>query len=361
MALTIATEIAGQEFTALTSYCYLYEPLRVQVTESDATAKKLYVELELLDTADITTVIDSLPQYAVFDLNPGQPFSFDLMKLAQQHHDANIYNINNLQDLLSDGTGHIEAAWSRVVTKYVYNFKITTDKTTQPIHGQKLPVIGQRGFNQFEPYVWVNQCLSPFSVGRIGTNGYFADHPERNEYGRWIGRRYIQSRLANLLNGPSNNYVISSDLRPNISTITNAIGKHNCAGMVVWKSRFGGWQVWGFDSKKESNSSAYKGNLKVGLFESTATAGGSPYVPVDYSSIESSYSISLKALSLSSEELVFASDIKNSPAVYFMRDESEGLELMKLTSATVPLNSQASGGNFSITLQSISKSYQHTR
>ena len=360
MALTIATEIAGQEFTPLTSYCYLYEPLRIQVTESDATAKKLYVELEILDTGDTNTIVENLTQYAVFDLNPGQPFSFDIMKLAQQHHNTNIYKVNNLEDLLGGASNLTSMAWTRVVSEYVYKFKITTDITTEPIYGQKLPIIGQRGFNQFEPFVWVNQCLNPFARGNSGTNGYFtAVNNGPGEYGRWNGRRYINNTLSPLTYGGGTEPL--TDLRPNIYTSTNLEGRHNCAGMVVWKSRFGGWQVWGFDSKKESNSSAYKGNLKVGLFESTAAAGGSPYVPVDYSSIESSYSISLKALSLSSEELLVCSDIKNSPAVYFMRDESEDLELMRLTSATVPLDSKASGGNFSITLKSISKSYQHTR
>tara|TARA_R110000744_G_scaffold155491_1_gene270837 strand:+ start:2119 stop:3603 length:1485 start_codon:yes stop_codon:yes gene_type:complete len=354
--LTLTTEIGNQEATNAITYCYLYEPLRVEISGM-VSAKKLYVELELLDTASSNSVVGNLVDYAVYDLNSNEDsYLFDLMKLAQQHHDSNIYNFSKISEM-SDYTGD---GWKSVVSEYIYRFKITTDTQPIPIVVKKLPIIGQRGFNQFEPYVSSDQCLATNSNTSIGTNGYFGaiTHLE-SEGERWKGREYLRNNLAPLSR---------NDLRPSVTSSTSTIGKHNCADMVVWKSRFGGWQVWAFDMSKKSIFTSYTGKMQVGLFEATAM-GGSAYVPVDYLGIESGYSITLKSLALTSDELRIVADIESSPAIYLISEDLDGenldilgnLELMRLSAATVPLNSQASGGNFSITLKSISKSYQHTR
>ena len=127
MALTIANEIIGQEATTVATYCYLYEPLRVQITESVSTAKKISILLEVLDTSNTSTVVDTVVDYAVYDINPGQPLSIDLMKLAQQYHDANVYNFSNLNEIIYGST-----SWQSVVSKYIYVFKIQSDETSTP-------------------------------------------------------------------------------------------------------------------------------------------------------------------------------------------------------------------------------------
>jgi hypothetical protein len=50
-----------------------------------------------------------------------------------------------------------------------------------------------------------------------------------------------------------------------------------------------------------------------------------------------------------------------SPAVYYMRDQGEELELMRLTSANAPLDNKANGGDFTVSLSSISTTMQKTR
>ena len=351
------TEIGDQEATKSTTYCYLYEPLRVFILGNSTATKKIYVELELLDTKNSSSVVDNLVDYAVYDTNGVEPYIFDLMKLAQQHHDSNIYNFSNISEI-SDSTGD---GWKSVVSEYIYKFKITTDTEPIPLIIKKLPIIGQRGFNQFEPIVSSNQCLAPNINTSIGTNGYFGTITHLESEGeRWKGREYLQSTLATLG---------QSDLSPTTLSTISTIGKCSRADMVVWKSRFGGWQVWAFDMSKRDISTSYTGSMQVGLFEATQM-GGSAYVPVDYLGIESGYSITLKSLALTSDELRIVADIESSPAIYLIsqdlirQDDTStlgNLELMRLASATVPLDSQANGGNFSITLKSISKSYQHTR
>ena len=112
---------------------------------------------------------------------------------------------------------------------------------------------------------------------------------------------------------------------------------------------------------RRSLKKKYDDKIEVGMFESTLQSGGNPYVQADYTGITSSYSLTLKALSLSSVELEAVSGIQVSPAVYYMKDSSGALELMRLNSASVPLESQANGGDFSISLSSISTTNHKTK
>ena len=118
---------------------------------------------------------------------------------------------------------------------------------------------------------------------------------------------------------------------------------------------------WGFKLKKESQAKKYEGNIQVGMFESTLPTNGSPYIPVNYTGISTSYSINLKELGLTTDELSIVQSIIASPAVYYMRDQGEELELMRLTSANAPLDNKANGGDFTVSLSSISTTMQKTR
>jgi len=110
--------------------------------------------------------------------------------------------------------------------------------------------------------------------------------------------------------------------------------------------------------KVDSN---YTGKLDVGMFESTSPVYGNAYVPVDYTGLDMSYSLSLKSLSLSSDELKAVSGIALSPAIYYVSDFSGKLELMRLSSSTAPIGNIANGGDFSVSLKSISNTSQKTR
>lgn len=340
MALTIATEILGQEATALTTYCYLYEPLRIQITESDATAKKIYIELEVRPTSNRNISSAVFVEYGNFDINPGQPLSVDLMKLAQQHHNANVYNFSHIDEIVSDG-------WKSIVSEYIYAFRITSDVTTTPTLVEKLPIIGGRSFPDFVPTVQA----SGGSDVRL-TEG---EVQSLDPYGRWINYPYLVSSLEDLTDTGT------ADLRPTIQKGISLVGSKACAGQVVWKSRLGGWMTWGFKMKKEAQAKTYSGKIAVGMFESTAAVGGNAYIPADYTGINTSYTLTLKELSLNSDELRAVQSIIASPAVYFMKDTTGSLELMRLTSANAAIDNKANGGDFTVSLSSISTSMQKTR
>ena len=478
MALTITPEILGQEVTSTISYCYLYEPLRVQIAESDSSAKKITIILELLDTTDTTNVIQTIVDYAVFDLNPGQPLSIDLMKIAQQHHDSNVYNFSSLNDIIYGDGG-----WQSIVSKYVYIFRIQSDVTTTPTEVKKLPIIGGRSFSNFTPRVThlnyiteLDQLVNGFSTfypnwnayttlktslkdlstgtdftpiiqkvdggsqlvfdqdlsnatnwtpnGAI-TSGQTSPTGEANAYKLSNGSGAASVVSGSILNSDVDgeritfsiwvkgegtfglfvqkeggvgfrNYLAEVDIQAPSSwkrltytftkndddgdvkiqifknpdgedlfiyepSIKHTVDKKADGGQVVWKSRLGGWLSWGFRLKKESQAKKYEGNIQVGMFESTLASNGNPYTPVDYTGISTNYSLTLKELRLTSDELEVVQNIIASPAVYYMKDQSEGLELMRLSSANAPLDNKASGGDFTVSLSSISTSMQKTR
>jgi len=333
MAITINTQILGQEASANISYCYLYEPLRVSVLESNLTASKLYIDLEIISSESGSTV-NTLLKYAEFDLNPGLPLAFDLMKIARQHHNANLYRFGTIDNLVSNG-------WKSVISEYRYKFHIYTDVSARSTI-YKLPIVGGRSLSHFTPSVLVSQPTNEFEY-------YGLDLIELRA--RWSGVSLIDISLKDLS--------LSGDVRPTINKIVNS-GEGPCGGFIIWKSRFGGWMFWGFDIATETHSGSYSGNLAVGMFESTAEIDGNPYIPVDYTEINISYSRTLKALSLNSKELKAVAGINASPAVYYVEPGTERLELMRLSSATTPISTLAAGGDFSVTLNNISKTPQKT-
>jgi hypothetical protein len=333
MALTINTEITGQQATAICTYCYLYEPLRISITESNTLGEFLYVDLEIIDTTNSASILDTQVAYGLYDINPGAPLSIDLMKLARQYHDSNLYQYSSIADITDTATG-----WHSVVSKYKYNFKIYTDVTTTPTQILKLPIIGGRPLYGFVAAVDNTQDLTEASLLGVDLADRFNAYP------------IITQTLAD----PT-----AVDSKP---TITSSIEAGGCTveGYVIYKSRYGGWMTWGFDIQTKNFNGMYSGSLEVGMFESTDISGGSPYVPVDYTEVMSSYSIQLKALSLLDLELQAVSGVHSTPAIYYFLDSSN-LELMKKTSASTPVSSLASGGDFTLSLGSISTTNQYTR
>lgn len=335
MAVTINSQIQGQQFNSVATYCYLYEPLRVVLSEDDNTAQKFYIDLEILDTQDNTVVVEDNFRYGDFDINPGKSISVDLMKLARQRHDAQVYKISEINNISTAQSG-----WKSVVSQYIYNFKIYSDINTTPISVKKIPIIGGRLFGDFIPQVGISQNLTEADVNGLDLSE------------RWLGYPYFTNQLSD----PS-----LQDARPILSSQIATAGVEPCAGMIIWKSRLGGWMNWGMDIKTESFKHKYDDNLEVGMFDSTEDIDGDPFVPVNYTGVETSYSITLKCLSLTNQELKAVSGINSSPVVYYMKDNSGKLELMRMNSATTPLSSLSNGNDFSVSLSSISSSMQKTR
>ena len=57
MAITVTSQITNQDVSSTTSYCYLYEPLKVNITESDIAASQIYIDLTVIDTSDGTITL----------------------------------------------------------------------------------------------------------------------------------------------------------------------------------------------------------------------------------------------------------------------------------------------------------------
>lgn len=271
------------------------------------------------------------------------------MKIVQQYHDANVYKFGAARSLVNISSALPTTSldflgWMSVVSRYRYTFKVTTDVTTSSLDITKLPILGGRTFQGFTPSV--NKLISL---------------TEADLYGVTLSNRW--------LNFPTYQYNLSgttfNNMEPKGTFELSTSGCVPKGGMLVWKSRLGGWMYWGFEMKKETQMKKYSGNIPGGMFESDGPVGN-PFVPVNYTSIDTSYKLQLKSLNLTKDELRSVASIMASPAVYYIADEAVGtdtikMELMRVTSATAPLDSKANGGDFAVSLSSISESSQHVR
>ena len=331
MSVTVTAQVTGQSISSTFDYCYLYEPLLVNISQSDLTERNIYIDLYVYNTSDSVT-LDLLSKYGQYDINPGVAIKVDLMRLAQQYHDSNVFKIGTLTDIAN--------ATDIPVSKYLYSFVIYSDLGGVPVEVSKLPIIGGRDFYDFVPAVSYLQHLTEAALYNVDLTGRWKNYPN------------ISTVLVDTSSG--------SAFSPTTTITTEATAAFEpCGGMLIWKSRFGGWMYWGMDIATRKNSKKYGGNLTVGLFE--ATDSGNPYVAVDYTEIDTSYSITLKALSLNNDELEAVSGISSSPAVYYMRNSTAKLELMRLSSSSSPISTLIGGGDFSVSLKSISTSSQKAR
>lgn len=342
MAVIITPEIRGQECNEAITYSYLFEPLRINIEETNPLATKLYVEVERYNIVDKTVLVpflngvNSLPKYVEIDLIPNRPVTFDLSEVMQQLHLAGVYKVATLSE--------IELSYEEmIVSKYIYLFKVTSDLSSEPAIVKKLPIIGGRTFGQFDASVLDTQVLNEFE--------YFGlDQDEIAK--RWSNFIFYKAALKDVNSG--------NNLQPAVSTISSPTVLTPEGGVLYWKSRFGGWMFWGFDLEKRNSSNSYQGDLGVSMFESTKKQNGDPYIPVDYISIESSYTLELKSLGLSKLELQAVAGIDSSPAIYYAANNSGKLELMRLASSTSPYSNLATGGDFTVSLKAISKTSQKT-
>lgn len=330
MAITVNEQISTQQATSTTTYCYLYEPLKIDISESISGVTQIFIDLVVYDT-ETGVEIDSEVEYGKYDISQNLTVEVDLSRLMQQYHEANVFKIGEISDISNN--------YDHTVSKYKYKFLIYSDVTATKTEVFKLPIIGGRDFYDFEGEVLQTQDLTEAELYEVDLTGRWNDY----------------YNISTTLSSPT-----LTDSSPTITTsLESSADIVPCGGMLIWKSRFGGWMYWGMDIARITPKGSYKGNLTVGMFE--ATAAGSPYVQVNYTEIENSYSISLKALSLTNDELKSVAGIVNSPAVYYMRDPKARLELMRVTSASAPISTLIGGEDFTVELTNISTSSQKTR
>jgi len=369
MAITVTPEITGQVASSAFTYCYLFEPLRVLIEESNLAGTKIYIDIDLIEMGSLT-VVETLAQYAEFDINPGNPVSVDLMKLAQQLDNADVYKIGQKNDWVY-GPEDRSDLFSMNMYRHRMIFKIYTDVTATPIEVRKFPIRGGRSYDVFfdSPGVDENSPISEFEYYGVPTAGIVIPLPEDDSdqiprY-RWgdIWSVYFQ------LNPPN-----ATSAFPNVTIDTRDTTFYPtpCAGaFLIWKSRFGGWMHWAFDAKQEKSTKKYEGQIEVGMFdrrEQFITGQGStfnPYISPDYTKISYEYTRTLKAYSLKQEELLLLKGIDQSPAVYYCEtldtNVNERAELMRVTSLSLPIDTKTRGGDVTIQLKSISTQHQNVR
>lgn len=355
--LTILPKIKDQIPTNnIGNYQYLFEPLELYIEETDITQDKLKIDIKLLNIS--TEVVEkTYTEYAVYDLASEDGISsilnINLMDLIMQIHNMNLYKFSSLDDIITDG-------WKASVSEYKYAIKIYT---SEEINFKIIPIIGARRFNQLTFPIGIPATnefdyfgLNTISLGVGDFNDDFNEDFANNEFPiteierKWQGISYIKTTFKD----PT-----LTNCKPIMEVIDNP-GNTPCGGYVIWKSRFGGWMYCGFDIQTESIRHSYSGSIDTGLYEATKMYEGNPYVAVNYTGVSESYSKTLKVLSLSQKELKALSGISSSPAIYYVEEGSNKLELMRLNSMSAPLSSLSDGGDFSISLSSISNSTQKT-
>ena len=366
MALTITPEVTGQEATSVYTYCYLYEPLRVKILESNSAAKKIYIDIDIVKCVD-NTIFETKLVYAEFDINPGSPIRVDLMNLAKQLHDSEVYKYGSK---LSFGVSSNDGIWEArdsSVSRYRYNFKIYSDITTTPVEVKKLPLIGGRAFDQFTPVVNASSPLNEAEYYGVNYDTFVFPYPIDDSDQGMIYRWGLTWAINITLNADPN----ALNCTPSFGTSSQGLTHYPapCAGgFLIWKSRFGGWMVWAFDVMTETRSGSVSGNIEVGMFETQDffLNDSQPYVQPDYSKVSTGMTRTLKAYSLKQKELQAVQGINTSPAVYYCPiltapGDPGKAELVKLTSASAPYDSKAEGGDFSVSIRSISEQSFNTR
>ena len=333
MALSIQNRILNQLVSDTARYFYMYEPIPILVTETDLTAKVLSVDL-VVKNVDDNTVIETLTDYAVYDINPGQPINLDIIEIIQQRHNADIWKVGHINDIASQ--------LKLVASEYAYDLVFNVDiGTSNSVTLSVVPIIGGRDFENFEPLVSNTFPLNDFQKFGIDISSRWGNYP------------IIDTSLTDP----------NSNLQKVSMTIQSNSGlKEPCGGMLYWKSRLGGWMQWGFDIKTTSKKVRHRGSIETGMFVARRNViNARPYIETDYTGVDYSGTVTLKSLSLTQDELRAVDSINESPICYYMSTPNGKLELMKMNAATVPINNLANGGDFQVSLGSISRTDFNTR
>ena len=172
MPISVDNSITAQANNSDFSFCYLYEPLEVTITDAGST--KIYVDLEIYGPKPDGSHSDpyklkTLEKYVEYDSENVGFVTIDLMKIARQHVDSKSYVFADGIDFTNLG---VEAAFS----KYKYMFKFYSDNADGDSERiSKTPILGARRFSDFikNPnipdisYLGANEVYSGSHVGLV--------------------------------------------------------------------------------------------------------------------------------------------------------------------------------------------------
>ena len=119
MALTITPQISGQVADGTLSYCFLMEPLKVHITDSDAATSIIYADITRIAT---DTGVEELVKadYIMRDVSSLGGVVIDLTKVMKQLHDFDTLKFGSISNIV--------AGWDSVVSKYIYKFEFCSDQ-----------------------------------------------------------------------------------------------------------------------------------------------------------------------------------------------------------------------------------------
>lgn len=348
MAITIEPRIKDQLISSESRYYYLYEPLPVLITETDPTAMQISINLTLRDVNTMTP-LEMFENYAVYDLNPNEPLNVDLMNIIQQAHNADVWKIGALEDIINTPES--------VLSPVTYQIDIASNSniggfppdrlpggSATPIEDSSAiitPILGGRRFDDFNPLVGNQFPLTDFEALGIEVRRY----------------RNFDTIVQSLAEPDGLAMRFNRSLQPSPPNSPCAEG-----GMIYWKSRLGGWMQWGFELKTFDKRFSYRRDIEVGAMRaSRGKVNQNPFIQTDYAEVDYTYSLTLKSLALTQDEIFAVSSISESPVCYYQSKPGGRLELMRISAATTPQNILANGADFSVSLTSISRTEFKTR
>jgi len=333
MAITIVPKIGFQNLSGgfNVDYFYLYEPLWIRIQDTTPTGK-IFVNF-INFTNDGNNAVTEEIAYAEYDYSDSRGYiDIDIMKIIRELDNPDVFNYSIVEDIALTYEGDLS-----IISSFRYRISITNEKpfeTSPAPDFSILPIKGGRDFYNFNSF----DETYPVTEAQL----YNLDLS-----GRWKGYKILEQTL----NDPTS--INTNFVNSTLTTETN--GCKPKGGMLYWKSRLGGWMQWGMDIVELKNSKVYKGSVKQGMIGGVSPTSVRPYVSPDYTYIENMQTVQLTALSLTRDEMLAVDGINNSPAVYYQRDVGGVLELMRLTSSDTSINNLANGGDFKVSLKSISK------
>jgi hypothetical protein len=322
MAITVTPRITGQIIDGQRRYRYLFEPLEVKIIEPGS--EQFYIEIQKKNYTG--GIISTYSDYVTGELNASGTVAIDLMKVARDFLSDNIYQIGIPSDI-STGT----------IVPFYLTYSVTTDVTSTPVTLDIIPIIGGRTYDQFEANVTNANALTEFEYLGVALPDF-------------IGYPKISQSLAN---------ATSSNIEPTLNISTANSGATACGGFLIWKSRFGGWAYWGFDIISETPKTSFNETIEQGLFD--VNTNGNPIINANYTGINESYTVSLKALGLKNDYAKVLRGMSSAPVAYLMRGTTSKMELMRVTSVSAPVTNLTDGVDVEISLSSISNSFQNVR